>query len=108
MPIDFDGVEAILNKVTLKPSVPARGNLGPLLDGPPIEDHDRHDETAILRAPPARRPITAALLLECSVAEKRDQALGEAQIAALDHTASRVSRDIAAIGAEGRPSGATA
>src|SRR5690606_15649951 len=64
-----DGREAVVAKVLGEPGGAALlHDLGPLLDAAAVEDHDRDGEAAILRAPPARRPVAAALLLERAVA----------------------------------------
>ncbi|HVL08594.1 MAG TPA: hypothetical protein VM512_05495, partial [Burkholderiaceae bacterium] len=73
-PIDPDGLEPIELKMRIQPAFATLlGDLGTLLDTAAIEDHDRGDESAVFRPPPSRCPIAASLLLERTVAEKRDK-----------------------------------
>src|SRR5581483_489853 len=85
------------------------GDLGALLDAAAVEDHNGDDGAAVLRPPPARRPVTAALLFEGAVAQEGDEAfalerhvyvfeLGKAEVATLGDATGGVGVDMAANG----------
>jgi hypothetical protein len=82
-------------------------DLSTLLDAAAIENHHRHGEAAVLRAPPAWCPVRAALFLEGTVAEKGNQRFarqrhvdvlqfGKAEVAAFGHGAGGVGAGMAA------------
>ncbi len=74
--VDLERIESVEPEMISEPiGAPLLRNLRPLLDASAVKDHDRHDETAILSSPPARRPVRAALLLEGAIAHESDQAL---------------------------------
>ena len=106
--VDDHRGEAVVAQVLGQPGRTALlHDLGALLDAPTVEDHHRNGQAAVLGAPPARRPVGAALLLERAVAEEGHQALarqrrvhvlqpGEAEVAALGNRAGGVRPGVAA------------
>ena len=62
----------MLTKI-LQPLLGAKG--GALFDSPPVGDHHRQRYAAIFGTPPARYPITAALLLRSAIGKKGNQRL---------------------------------
>ena len=110
-PVQRDRIKAVQSQVPVQPPLAALlGDLAALFDAAPVEDDDRADQSAVLGAPPAWRPVAATLFLERTVAEEGDQAfilerrmhvlqLGKAEIAAFHHAPGGVRIDV---GAEGR------
>ena len=110
-PVHRDGVKAIEAQVVVEPADPALpailGHRRALVDAPAVGHHDGRDQAAVLAAPPAWGPIGPALLLECAVAEERDQPLpgqghvdigqtDKAQVSPLAHAAGGERVDVAA------------
>ena len=74
--IQADGFKTVESQVAIEPVVAALLlDLAALFDAAAVEHHDRRHQARVVRAPPARRPVAAALLLECAVAQERDQSL---------------------------------
>ena len=106
--IHRERIETVQAQVPVEPAFAALlGDLATLLDAPTVEDDDRADKSTVFGAPPAWRPVAAALLLEGAIAEERDQALahewrmnvlqlGEAEVAAFQHATGGVRVDVRA------------
>ncbi len=74
--VEDDRIEAVQPQMLGKPGGAALlRHRRALIDAAAVLDHDRRHEPGIFRAPPARCPIAAALLFECAVREKGDEAL---------------------------------
>ncbi len=106
--VDIDRVKAVERQMLAQPVDTANLRHGrALVDTPAVGDHDRHHQPAVFTAPPARRPVAAALLLEGAVAEEGHQFLprqrhvyvlqaGKAEVAAFADAAAGVRIDVAA------------
>jgi hypothetical protein len=115
--VDDDRFEAVQAQVLPEPVRAARlTHRRALIDAAAVGDHDRCDQSTILCAPPARRPVRTALFLEGAIAEKSHQALarqrhvyilqtGEAEVTALHDAAGRMCIDVAAERRRGPPLG---
>lgn len=113
--VDLHRVEAVQPQMLVEPfSAPLLLHGAALFDAATVEDHERCHEAAVFCPPPARRPVTATLLLESAVAEEHHQPLagqghvhvlqfGKAEIAALGQTACRIRADVAAQRRGGTP-----
>ena len=106
--IDDHWIKAVVAHVFSQPLRTAfLHDLSTLLDAAAIENHHRHGEAAVLRAPPAWCPVRAALFLEGTVAEKGNQRFarqrhvdvlqfGKAEVAAFGHGTGGVGAGMAA------------